>query len=211
MLFLLSKEYATEGALISIRLRDGQASLVSDHVVGYDFIECSKYRGDLIALKREEDVLGNPYHLYWLYSPTGAELGLAGAADLNLDALRDDKCKDITERPPVPPHRAGTPPTDAIQVDESAMDRRIITRVDPRYPSQARTERIQGDVRLQLRIAADGTVQSVSPVSGPPQLVDAAVAAVKQWVYRPVTSSGQAVPVVTVVNVSFRLQDTERR
>ncbi|HUP04206.1 MAG TPA: hypothetical protein VMU19_09460 [Bryobacteraceae bacterium] len=92
-LFLLSKEYATEGTLLAIRLADGQVRSISDHVVGYDVIACRKYRGDLIALKRQVDVLGRPYYLYWLYSSSGEALGLAGGDELDVDALRDGGCE----------------------------------------------------------------------------------------------------------------------
>jgi len=64
---------------------------------------------------------------------------------------------------------------------------------------------VQGDVRLRVRVAEDGTVQDINLVSGPPQLVGAAIAAVRQWKYQPVISSGHPVAVVTIVTVPFRL------
>ena len=104
-LFLISNEYATSGALIFIRLATGQATWISDEVVGYDVIQCpKKYRGDLIALKRhQEDILGRPYFLYYLYSAAGEELGLAGDGELDaeLDFLRDGSC----EQPAPPPQQ----------------------------------------------------------------------------------------------------------
>lgn len=203
-LFLISKEYATSGALIFIRLANGQATLISDEVVGYDVIECpKKYRGDIITLKRhEEDILGRPYFLYYLYSAAGQELGLAGGGELDadLDSLRDGSCEESEPPPPVPPR-----PTIPSAGNATQMERRLVSRVEPIYPSQARSEHIQGDVRLRVRVAADGTVEDVNLVSGPPQLVGAAIAAVKQWRYRPVISSGHPVAVVTTVNVPFRL------
>jgi TonB family protein len=212
-LLLISKEYATSGALISIQLANGQATLVSDEVVGYDVIECpKKYRGDLIALKRhEEDILGRPYFLYYLYSAVGQELGLAGDGELDadLDFLRNGSCEEPEPQPPPAPSHPLSPTVgDAIRMDGSAMDRQLMTRVEPTYPNQAQSEHIQGDVRLQVRVAADGTVQDVNLVSGPPQLVGAAIAAVKQWRYRPAISSGHPVAVVTIVSVPFRLSST---
>jgi TonB family protein len=99
---------------------------------------------------------------------------------------------------------------DAIQVDGSAMDRQLVTRVEPIYPSQAKSQHIQGDVRLQVRVSQDGTVQDVNLVSGPPQLVGAAIAAVKQWKYQPTMSSGHPVAVLTIVSVSFRLPSPDK-
>jgi TonB family protein len=90
------------------------------------------------------------------------------------------------------------------------MEQRLIAQVEPIYPNEARMERIQGDIRLQVRIAADGTVQEANLVSGPPQLVAAAIAAVKQWKYRPTIVSDHPVPAVTVVNVHFQLPSRDK-
>jgi len=110
-LFLLGSEYATSGSLISIQLASGQTTFISDEVVGYDVIQCpKKYRGDLIALKRhEQNILGRPFFLYYLYSAAGQQLGLAGSGELGgeLDAFRDGSCEEPEPqpRPTVPPHK----------------------------------------------------------------------------------------------------------
>jgi TonB family protein len=215
-LYLISNEYATSGALISIQLGSGQAMLISDEVVGYDVIECpKKYQGDLIVLKRhEKDILGRPYFLYYLYSATGLEMGLAGDGELDadLDFIRSSSC----EEPEPPPHPtvplAPVNPSigDAIRIDGSVMDGQLITRVDPIYPGQAKLQHIHGEVRLQVWVSPDGTVQNVNLISGPPQLVGAAIDAVKQWRYRPTVSSGHPVAIVTTVNVPFRLPLTDK-
>jgi len=208
-LFLLTNDYATEGSLIAIQLATGQTRLISDHVVGYDVIECTGHRGDLIVLKRRADILGHPYFLYWLYSPTGDDLGLAGADELDLDALRGGDCPAPQPSAPIPPSPTNSITTGATRVDAGVMEGRLVMRVQPAYPSEARSGRTQGDVRLLVRIAADGTVQDINLVSGPPQLVGSAMAAVRQWRYQPFVSDGHPVPVVTVVNVPFRLPSTE--
>jgi TonB family protein len=209
-LFLLLKDYSTEGSLIAIRVANGRTKLISDHVVGYDVVECAKDRGDLVALKRHQNILGAPYFLYWLYSPSGDEMGLAGAEELNVETLRDRDCQAPQLFSPVPSRTVGPLLGDTIRVDGSVMEQQLVTRVEPTYPSQAQSEHIQGDVRLQVRVAADGTVQDANLVSGPPQLFAAAIAAVKQWRYRPMVSSGHFVPVVTTVNIPFRLPSTAK-
>jgi len=42
-------------------------------------------------------------------------------------------------------------------------------------------------------------------IDGPPQLQQAALAAVRQWVYRPYLVNGEPVEVMTTVNVVFAL------
>jgi protein TonB len=135
---------------------------------------------------------------------------LAGADELNVDALRGDDCGVPQPLPPVPSRTAEPPLGDAIQVDGSVMEQRLVTKVEPAYPIQAQLPYVQGDVRLQVRVAADGTIQDANLVSGPPQLVAAAIAAVKQWKYRPTMLSGRPVPVMTTVDVQFRLPSADK-
>lgn len=50
----------------------------------------------------------------------------------------------------------------------------------PVYPPLARQAAIAGDVILKVSLRADGTVESVTPVSGHPMLVQAAVSSAEQ-------------------------------
>lgn len=206
-LFLISKEYMQEGVLIAIRLATGQVRVISEHVVGYDVLTCPNYRGSLLVEKREHDILGRPYFPYWLYSAEGELLGLAGGVELDENLVRLGNCGDAPSgsAPPDFVRPADSHLNGAIQLGESAMARRLLSRREPTYPDRAKSEHIQGDVRLQVRVAPDGTVQAVNLVSGPPQLVQAAKAAVRQWRYQPVISSGTPVAVVTTATVQFRL------
>jgi protein TonB len=65
--------------------------------------------------------------------------------------------------------------------------------------------RISGVVRLNAVIGKDGTVQNLTLSSGHPLLVAPAIEAVKQWVYAPTLLNGQAVEVVTQIEVEFTL------
>jgi len=68
---------------------------------------------------------------------------------------------------------------------ESSIERKLITRVEPQYPEILREKQIGGVVRLEVTIAANGTVQSVAVLGGNPILAEAAETAVRQWVYAP--------------------------
>jgi len=81
----------------------------------------------------------------------------------------------------------------------------LADRVEPDYPDAARRAHIQGSVTLETLIGANGRVQQVTPVSGNPQLADAAINAVRQWRYKPFTVDGRKVPIRTQVNVTFML------
>ena len=82
----------------------------------------------------------------------------------------------------------------------------LLKRVTPKYPKAAKKAKIEGSVVLALVIGKDGTVKDVHVVSGPNELVDAAMVAVKQWRYRPYKLLGQFVEANTTVTVNFQLR-----
>jgi TonB family protein len=64
-----------------------------------------------------------------------------------------------------------------------AAERKLKTKVVPQYPEIARKSRIGGTVKLQIVIAANGSVKSVKPLGGHPMLIEAATDAVMRWKY----------------------------
>jgi periplasmic protein TonB len=82
---------------------------------------------------------------------------------------------------------------------------KLIRKVIPAYPELARRARVSGTVRLVGVIAKDGTIEQLQVVSGNPLLVGSAVAAVRQWIYRPTMLDGQAVEVIAPIDVIFTL------
>lgn len=109
---------------------------------------------------------------------------------------------------PPPTAPAPKPPTKPTQlpVGGDVQAAKIVTRVIPAYPIQARQARIAGTVKLIGVIAKDGTVQKLQVVSGHPYLVRAALDAVRQWVYRPTLLNGEPVEVIAPIDVIFTLQ-----
>jgi len=63
---------------------------------------------------------------------------------------------------------------------------------------------IHGLVRLVAMVDPEGRVEFVHPVSGPGSLVPAAVASVRQWVFRPAMRDGKPNRATAVVEVAFR-------
>jgi protein TonB len=58
---------------------------------------------------------------------------------------------------------------------------------------------------LSAVIDGNGQIQNLQLVSGHPMLVPAAIAAVKQWRYKPYLLNGQPVEVETTITVIFTL------
>jgi len=78
-------------------------------------------------------------------------------------------------------------------------------RLEPTYPADAKQRLIEGTVKIHQVIAADGSVQSVTLISGPPLLAPAALEAAKYWRYLPALLNGQPVETEQDVAIDFRL------
>jgi protein TonB len=95
--------------------------------------------------------------------------------------------------------------TAKVRVSSGVAQGLLIRRVSPTYPPMARMARIEGLVVLQATIGKDGRVQNLRLVSGHPMLVQAAMDAVKQWLYKPYYLNGEPVEVETTININFTL------
>ena len=98
---------------------------------------------------------------------------------------------------PVTPQRVG--------ISQGVTRGLLIQKVEPQYPPLARAARVQGDVVLSAVIDTNGQITNLQLVSGHPMLVPAAIAAVKQWRYKPYLLNGQPVEVETTITVIFSL------
>jgi periplasmic protein TonB len=92
-----------------------------------------------------------------------------------------------------------------VRVSQGVTAGLLIHKVEPPYPAIAKAARIQGEVELKAIISKDGTIEDLQLVSGHPMLVPPAIAAVKQWRYRPYLLNGQPVEVETTITVIFTL------
>ncbi|MCS7314579.1 MAG: TonB family protein [Bryobacterales bacterium] len=106
---------------------------------------------------------------------------------------------------PEPAQPAGQQGGAALRVGGQVQEARLIRRREPVYPALARQARIQGVVRLEAVIGPDGRVEKVQAISGPPLLRQAAVDAVKEWVYEPGRLNGRPVSVTTQIEINFTL------
>jgi periplasmic protein TonB len=78
--------------------------------------------------------------------------------------------------------------------------------IRPDYPRNARTAKIEGDVRLEAVILPDGRVAQVRILNSPNRaLDDAATRAVQQSTYKPGLRNGKPDTFTIEVTVSFRL------
>jgi TonB family protein len=80
------------------------------------------------------------------------------------------------------------------------------TKVMPEYPPSAKKARIQGTVVLSAVVGDDGNIKNLRVISGPSELQQSSLDAVRQWTYKPYLLNGDPVEVKTTVNVVYSLQ-----
>ena len=89
---------------------------------------------------------------------------------------------------------------DQVYVEEPPE---VITRVEPQYPELAREAGVSGTVKVQVLVGKDGRVKDACIVESIPMLDAAAVAAVRQWVFKPALSNGRPVALWVVLPIRF--------
>jgi len=100
-------------------------------------------------------------------------------------------------------------PTKPFVASEAASDLagpEPLRKVDPKYPQELISARVQGEVILYAVIRKDGTVDSIQVVKGvDPQLDQNAMEALAKWKFRPAARNGEPVELETIVRIPFRV------
>ena len=93
--------------------------------------------------------------------------------------------------------------TEPVPVSEETELSLFLRGANPDYPADAVAQKLHGPVVLQATIGRDGSVEDLKIVRGYFVLGRAAIAAVKQWQFRPYTLNGHAARTQTVLTVNF--------
>jgi peptidyl-prolyl cis-trans isomerase A (cyclophilin A) len=124
---------------------------------------------------------------------------------LNKVRIVDSLDQLATPPPPPPPPAAATETPKRVSISAGVAAGMIVFKQTPIYPVDAKAAHVQGTVVLGAIIGTDGTVKDLHVVSGPDQLQQAALDAVRQWRYRPYLLNGDPVEVRTTINIIFTL------
>ena len=82
----------------------------------------------------------------------------------------------------------------------------VLTKRDPEYSEEARAEKFQGTVLLNVEIGPDGLAHNIRVQRGLGLGLDEkAMEAVQQWIFKPGTQGGQPVTVAATIEINFRL------
>ncbi|MDR0311808.1 MAG: TonB family protein [Acidobacteriota bacterium] len=96
-----------------------------------------------------------------------------------------------------------------VRMSGEVLSDAVIHRVHPVYPASARAEAISGEVILDVTIDEEGIVTEVVALSGPDELIAAAIDAVRQWRYRPTLVNGAPVSVKGEIRANFTMSSQQ--
>jgi len=95
----------------------------------------------------------------------------------------------------------------AVKAKGDIKPPKLIKKIDPIYPDEAKKEGISGVVLLSVRSDEQGNIVGVKIVKSPHELLSkASVEAVKQWKYEPMLIKGKPMPIIFTVTVAFKLK-----
>jgi TonB family protein len=80
-----------------------------------------------------------------------------------------------------------------VTFEGGKAERKLITHIEPEYPETLREMHIGGTVRIEIVVSPQGNVETATLLGGNPILGDAAMKAVKQWIYAPGPSTTRMV------------------
>jgi TonB family protein len=83
-----------------------------------------------------------------------------------------------------------------------AADRKVQRRIQPVYPELAKRMRIGGTVRVEVTVAADGSVTEAKTISGNKMLAPAAEDAIRKWKFE-----SEAASSTESININFELSE----
>ena len=106
---------------------------------------------------------------------------------------------------PPPPVVTRPKPSAPLRISAGVAKGHLLVPIQPVYPVIAKEARVQGTVTIEAMISKQGLVEGVHVISGPPLLVQAAIAGVNRARYVPFKLNGNPVEVNTTINIVFNL------
>jgi len=158
-------------------------------------------KGDPLLIKAVEEAVNK-----WKFKPVtkgGKALAVVATAKFRF-VLNDDKQASDGVPPELDP---ATEFPQRVRVSSGVISGLLMRKVEPAYPSRARHAGVQGPVTMEATIGKDGKITDLRVVSGPSDLKEAAVDAVKQWRYKSYMLMGEPVEVDTQIQVNFSLSN----
>jgi TonB family protein len=165
-------------------------------------------------LEHEESQANRPIHKTHLTSSkTGSKRSEASRDDVVIfengkqifpkESTQSEASSDQPDSKKGSPESTNSQPV--VRLAEQVAEERLVSRVEPDYSEHAREERLQGTVILNVRVDNQGSVSSLSRISGDTQLTLLAAKAVRQWKFAPLVRDGAAVSFESRITLDFAL------
>jgi TonB family protein len=145
---------------------------------------------------------------------------MVAAAFLLLLGIAGSRLIFATDRPETAIENVGLTMPDLQDQDKEEQERedkksdkkdvkppKLIKKVEPVYPDEAKKAGIQGAVTLEATTDTRGRVQEVKVLISVPELDQAAIDAVKQWVYEPMVINGKPHGITFTITCRFSLDN----
>jgi TonB family protein len=139
-----------------------------------------------------------------------------GFRSVSMQEIANGRLAETTiQRPVPPPFVPATPPAALVtmppgvyKVGGGVTAPRLLTKKEPEYTQEARSDHVQGKVVLRVVVGEDGKGSIVQIVNSlRPDLDQKAMDAVSQWTFTPGTKDGKPVKTIATIEVNFRLLD----
>ncbi len=104
--------------------------------------------------------------------------------------------------PPPPPPKAAGP----IQLPEDGTPPSPISKPQPPYPEDLKSEGIEGTVVVRFVVTEAGDVSSITVVRGHPRLDPIVISTVKTWKFKPAVVAGHPVATFQVARFNFKIK-----
>ena len=95
--------------------------------------------------------------------------------------------------------------TSPKQIHVKADNLKLVQKAMPVYPPDAKKQKIQGTVVLDVIIGKDGSPENIKVTGGPDALQQSALDAVRQWRWQPYLLNGDPLEVLTTINIVYQL------
>jgi TonB family protein len=93
-----------------------------------------------------------------------------------------------------------------IRISGNVQAAKLLHRLVPSYPREAKEARVEGTVRLSAIVGKEGDVVRLTLLMSPSaELARSAMEAVRQWKYQPTLLNGNPVEIETAVDVNYTL------
>jgi protein TonB len=122
--------------------------------------------------------------------------------ELTIEETEIDFTRPVDEAPPPPPEEE-EPIVEFYALSDKPE---VIHKVEPTYPDLARKAGIEGMVVVKVLIGTKGDVEKVEVVKSHPMLDDAAMAAARQFKFKPGKQRDRFVKVWMTIPFTFRLK-----